>query len=94
MVETLREHNHAIPIVSGGGTGTCAMDAEMKVLKTDTATVTLNDLPGAGGITIETTNGMKIAITVSGIEITNGQGATVKLSGPQVSINNGALDVI
>ncbi len=67
--------------------------AEMKVIKTSTATITLNDLPGAGGITIETTGGMKIAITVAGIEITNGQGASVKLSGPQTSINGGALEV-
>jgi uncharacterized protein involved in type VI secretion and phage assembly len=67
--------------------------AEMKVLKTDTATITLNDLPGAGGITIETTAGMKIKIDTTGIEITNGMGASVKLSGPQVSINSGALEV-
>lgn len=67
--------------------------AEMKVLKTDTATITLNDTPGAGGITIETTAGMKIKIDSTGIEINNGLNATVKLSGPQVSINGGALEV-
>ncbi len=68
--------------------------AEMKVLKTDMGTITINDLPGVGGITIETTTGMKIEITALGIEITNGQGASIKLTGPQVSINDGALDVI
>src|SRR5262249_20458572 len=68
--------------------------AEMKVLKTDTATITLNDLPGAGGVTIETTAGMKIVINVTGIEITNGQGGSIKLTGPQVSVNNGALEVM
>lgn len=67
--------------------------AEMKVLKTDAGTITLNDLPGAGGITIETTTGMKIAITITGIEITNGQGATIQLTGPQISVNQGALEV-
>ncbi|TFW31743.1 phage baseplate assembly protein V [Massilia horti] len=66
---------------------------EMKVLKTDGVTVTLNDLPGAGGLTLETSAGMKIAITASGIEISNGMGASVKLSGPQVSINGNALEV-
>jgi uncharacterized protein involved in type VI secretion and phage assembly len=66
---------------------------EMKVLKTDVGTVTLNDLPGAGGITIETKDGMKIVINVSGIEINDGQGGTIKLTGPQVSVNNGALEV-
>jgi uncharacterized protein involved in type VI secretion and phage assembly len=68
--------------------------AEMKVLKTDTATITINDLPGAGGITIETQTGMKIKIDTTGIEINNGMGGSIKLTGPQVSINNGALEVI
>lgn len=67
--------------------------AEMKVLKTDTATITINDLPGAGGITIETMSGMRIAISVTGIEINDGQGGSITLTGPQVSINNGALEV-
>ena len=67
--------------------------AEMKVIKTDGATITLNDLPGAGGITIETTQGLKITMNVGGIEITTGQGASVKLSGPQISLNNGAMEV-
>lgn len=67
--------------------------AEMKVLKTDTATITVNDVQGAGGITIETTTGMKIVINALEIEITNGR-ASVKLSGPQVSVNGGALEVI
>jgi len=66
----------------------------MKVLKTETGSLTINDLPGAGGITIETTLGMKIAMTAQGIEITNGQGGTISLTGPQVSVNNGALEVV
>ena len=67
--------------------------AEMKVLKTDVATITINDSAGSGGITIETTAGMKIVMDSSSIEVTNGQGASVKLSGNQVSINSGALEV-
>lgn len=67
--------------------------AEMKVLKTSTATITINDTPGAGGVKIETTAGMKIELNMTGIEITNGQGGTIKITGPQVSINNGALEV-
>jgi uncharacterized protein involved in type VI secretion and phage assembly len=67
--------------------------AEMKVWKTATATITVNDLPGLGGVTIETTTGAKIAITATGIEITNGQGATIKLTGPQITLNDGALEV-
>ena len=67
--------------------------AEMKVLKTDLVTVTINDLAGAGGLTIETTQGMKIKISATGIEIDNGMGASIKLSGPQTSVNGGALEV-
>lgn len=66
---------------------------EMKVLKTDTATITLNDLPGIGGITIETQMGMKIKMDMTGIEINNGQGASVKLNLIKVSVNDGALEV-
>lgn len=67
--------------------------AEMKVLKTDTCTITLSDLPGIGGVTIETATGMKIVLSVTGLEIDNGQGGSIKLTGPQVSVNNGGLDV-
>lgn len=86
------------PIWSGCFWGTGEMPAVpavdfKKVLKTDTATITLDDTPGVGGITIETASGLKIIFSVVGIEITNGQGG-IKLTGPQVSVNNGALDVI
>jgi uncharacterized protein involved in type VI secretion and phage assembly len=56
--------------------------------------VLLDDTPGIGGITLETSTGAKIAVTGTGIEITNGLGATIKLTGPQVDVNNGALGVI
>jgi len=68
--------------------------ADMKVIKTATATITINDLLGPGGLTIEWGTGMKVAITATGIEIANGMGASVKLSGPQTSVNNGALEVV
>jgi uncharacterized protein involved in type VI secretion and phage assembly len=61
-----------------------------KILKTDTASITLDDVQG---VTIETTAGMKIKISTSGIEINNGLGATVKLEGPKVSINGSAFEV-
>ena len=56
--------------------------------------ILLDDTPGVGGITLETSGGQKIAVTATGIEIDNGQGASIKLTGPQVSINGGALEVI
>jgi uncharacterized protein involved in type VI secretion and phage assembly len=65
---------------------------EMKVLKTDVGTITLDDTPGAGGITIETSDGKKIVMNSQGIEINSGQG-TIKIDGSTVSINNGALEV-
>lgn len=87
------------PIWSGcfwgiGETPALPAVAEVKVLKTKTATITLNDLPGLAGVTIETNLGMKIVIDANGIELNNGQGASIKLGpGPNVSINNGALEV-
>jgi hypothetical protein len=68
---------------------------EVKVVKTDFATITLNDsLPGAGGIvTIETSSGLKIVMDIKGIELSNGA-SSVKLSSNSVSINDGALEVI
>ncbi len=56
--------------------------------------VTLDDTPGVGGITLETSGGQKIVLSATGVEIDNGMGAVISLTGPQVSVNNGALDVI
>ena len=67
--------------------------AEQKVLKTDACTITLDDTPGVGGITIETSAGAKIKFTVTGIEIDNGMGGKIAMTGPQVSVNDGALEV-
>ncbi len=72
--------------------------AEMKVLKTDGLTLTINDLPGAGGVTLEVSppivaTPLKISLTASGIELSNGA-SSVKLTPASVSLNNGALEVI
>lgn len=71
---------------------------QMKVLKTDGVTITLSDLPGAGGLTIEVNppvvaTPLKLVFNATGIEITNAA-ASVKLTPASVSINNGALEVI
>lgn len=55
--------------------------------------IVLDDTPGSGGITLETSGGQKIKLTAEGIEIDNGMGAVIKLSGPTVSINNDALEI-
>jgi uncharacterized protein involved in type VI secretion and phage assembly len=51
--------------------------------------VVLDDTPGTGGITLETSGGQKITMTQTGVEITNGQGASIKLSPTGVEITNG-----
>jgi uncharacterized protein involved in type VI secretion and phage assembly len=67
--------------------------ADMKVIKTGSATITINDQPGAGSVTIETTAGMKVVMDSSGIQVDASSG-TLKLNGTQVSVNNGALEVV
>jgi len=69
-----------------------ASGPDIKMLKTDVGTITLDDSPGGGGITIETTDGMKITMSSEGIKITNGE-ASVELSGIKVSVNEDALEV-
>jgi hypothetical protein len=71
---------------------------QMKVLKTDGITLTLSDLPGAGGFTVEVGPPvvpipLKLVFNASGIELTN-SAASVKLTPVSVSLNNGALEVI
>jgi uncharacterized protein involved in type VI secretion and phage assembly len=56
--------------------------------------ITMDDTPGIGGITIETSGGQKIKLSQMGIEIDNGMGGTIKMQGPQVSVNSGALEVV
>jgi hypothetical protein len=90
------------PIWSGcfWGTGELPVPAlaEIKFVKTDAIKLTLSDLPGAGGFTLEVgppvvAPPLKLAFTASGIELSN-SAANVKLSPVSVSVNNGALEVI
>ncbi|NJP11710.1 MAG: baseplate assembly protein [Leptolyngbyaceae cyanobacterium RU_5_1] len=57
-------------------------------------TILLDDTPGVGGITLETSTGHKIVMNSQGIEIATAQGASIKLTGPQILLNNGALEVL
>jgi hypothetical protein len=72
--------------------------AQMKVIKTDCITLTLSDMPGAGGFKLEVNppavaTPLKMEFNASGIEISNGA-ASIKLTPASVSVNNGALEVI
>jgi uncharacterized protein involved in type VI secretion and phage assembly len=58
------------------------------------SSILIDDTPGIGGVTIETSTGQKIVLGVMSVEISNGQGASIKMTGPRVSINDGALEVI
>ena len=65
------------------------------LLKTEGGhSIVLDDTPGVGGITLQTSGGQKIVLSATGVEITSGQGGTIKITGPQVSVNDGALEVV
>ena len=92
----------AYPILAGcfWGDGQAPGDGlpTTKVLKTDGVTLTITDLPGSGGLTIDVGSpavpvAMKIACTSSGIELGIGPSKVV-LSNTSVSVNDGALEVI
>ena len=56
--------------------------------------ILLDDTPGVGGITLETSGGQKLVMNQMGIEIDDGQGGKIQMQGPKVTVNNGALEVI
>jgi uncharacterized protein involved in type VI secretion and phage assembly len=65
------------------------------ILKTEGGhSIIVDDTPGIGGITLQTSGGQKIVLNATSVEITNGMGGSIKMTGPQVSINSGALEVI
>ena len=55
--------------------------------------ITIDDTPGAGGITLETSGGQKLVLSSSGVTLDNGMGGKIELTGPKVSVNSGALEV-
>jgi uncharacterized protein involved in type VI secretion and phage assembly len=56
--------------------------------------ITLTDLPGVGGIMLQSVSGAMILINETGITITNGQGATILMAGNTIVMNEGALTVM
>ena len=71
---------------------------QMKMWKTDGITLTLSDLPGAGGLTLEAGPPavpvpVKITLDATGLTLEHGA-AKVQLTPASVSVNNGALEVI
>ncbi|MFO1139877.1 MAG: phage baseplate assembly protein V [Paracoccus sp. (in: a-proteobacteria)] len=66
---------------------------QVKIIKTQAATITLDEINPASPVVIETAAGNRITITAQGITLESAGGARVELSGPQVSVNSGALEV-
>lgn len=72
--------------------------AEMKVIKTDKITLTISDLPGAGGVTLEVAPPavaapLKMTFNSNGIKLDAGPLGVVELTPAGVKVNNGALEV-
>ena len=85
------------PIWSGcfWGDGECPGQLpQIKIIKTQAATITLDEVNPASPVVIETPSGNRITISAQGITLESASGAKVELSGPQVSVNNGALEVV
>lgn len=71
---------------------------QILVFAADGITVTVNTMPGAGGITVEVgapavAIPVRLAMDAQGIELSSGA-ASITLDAAKVSLNNGALDVI
>lgn len=85
------------PIWSGcfWGDGECPGQLpQIKIIKTQAATITLDEVNAASPVLIETPSGNRITITAQGITLESSGGAKIELSGPQVNINSGALEVL
>jgi Type VI secretion system/phage-baseplate injector OB domain len=70
----------------------------VKVWKTEAVTITLNDDPNSGGLTIEVgppvaNPPMRLAMTSAGIQLSIGS-SSVSLTTQSVSVNDGALEVV
>ena len=70
-----------------------AASPEIKVIKTEFASITIDNKSGEGSLRIETALGLKIMLSASGIELRNCS-SNIKLTPASVSINEGALEVI
>lgn len=85
------------PIWSGcfWGEGECPGQTPMiKIIKTQAATITLDEVNASAPVVIETQAGDRITITAQGVTVESASGAKVELSGPKVSVNSGALEVM
>jgi uncharacterized protein involved in type VI secretion and phage assembly len=85
------------PIWSGGfwvsgDTPDESASPDIKILKTASATIKVDDTSGSESITLETTSGLKIVLDQDGIELSNGS-QKIKIGSSSISLNDGALEV-
>lgn len=71
---------------------------QMKVIKMDSIVLTLSELPGAGGVTLEVSPPavalpLKMTFDLNGIKLDAGPLGVVELTPAGVKINSGALEV-
>jgi hypothetical protein len=71
---------------------------QTKMFKSSGVTLTVSEVPGAGGLTLEVgppavPAPLKLVLDSSGIELSNGT-QTIKVSTASVSVNSGALEVV
>lgn len=66
----------------------------VKIIKTQAATITLDEVNASAPVVIETQAGNRITITAQGVTVESASGARIELSGPKVSVNSGALEVM
>ncbi len=71
---------------------------QMKMIKMDNITLTLSELPGVGGVTLEVSSPavalpLKMTFDMNGIKLDAGPLGTLELTPSGVKINSGALEV-
>ena len=64
--------------------------AEKKVLKTDSATITVDDTSGAASVSVETTDGQKIKLDSQGISLETTGGQKITLASSGITLDNGS----
>ena len=71
---------------------------QMKIIKMDSITLTMSELPGIGGVTLEVSPPavalpLKLTFDMNGIKLDAGPLGTIELTPTGVKVNSGALEV-
>jgi hypothetical protein len=71
---------------------------QMKIIKMDSITLTMSEIPGVGGVTLEVSPPavalpLKMTFDLSGIKLEAGPLGTIELTPAGVKVNSGALEI-